>query len=60
MNIEEIRKNAPKSAQFYAVIDGKVLYLKAIGGWWYLWGIDNWILFNSLNVAEIRDYLHQL
>lgn len=60
MTIEEIRKGAPNSAQFYVVKDSEVLYLKTVEGWWYLWVIDNWNSFNSLNVAAIRDDLRQL
>lgn len=60
MTKDEIKRNAPSGAMFYAIKDGETLYLKAIGGWWYLWGVDNWNSFNSLNVAAIRDDLRRL
>lgn len=60
MNIEEIRKNAPINAMFYAVNDGEVFYFKSIGGSWFLWVIDGWIIVNSLDVAAIANDLCQL
>lgn len=60
MKIEEIRKNAPNSAIFYAVNDGEVFYFKAVGGSWFLWVIDGWSIVNSLDVAAIRNDLRQL
>lgn len=60
MNIEEIKKNAPNSAMFYAVNKGEVFYFKAIGGSWFLWVIDGWTTVNSLDVAAIRNDLRQL
>lgn len=60
MNIEEIRKNAPNSAMFYAVNNGEVFYFKAIVGSWLLWVIDGWATVNSLDVAAIRNDLRQL
>lgn len=60
MTIDEIRKNAPHSAMFYAVTSGEAFYFKAIGGFWYLWVVDGWAIVNSLDVAAIRDDLRQL
>lgn len=60
MDIEEIRKNAPINAMFYAVNNGEVFYFKAIGGSWFLWVIDVWSIVNSLAVAAIRNDLRQL
>lgn len=60
MTIEEIKKNAPNNAMFYAVNDGEVFYFKSIGRSWFLWVIDGWIIVNSLDVAAIANDLCQL
>ena len=60
MTIEEIKKNAPNNAMFYAVNNGEVFYFKATGGSWLLWVIDGWTIINPLDVAAIRNDLRQL
>lgn len=59
MNIEEIKKNAPHSADFY-LKDDEVRYFKAISGWWYEWINMSWCNVNSLVMQQYRDDLRRL
>lgn len=53
MNIEEIRKGAPKGATHYSD-DFEVVYLRMYKGVWNCWVFDGWFLYQNEDDEEIK------
>ena len=60
MNIDEIRKQAPQGAVFYALVHGGIKYIKCAKGFWLIWSVCEWQPINSLDVQSLRNSLRRL
>lgn len=60
MTIEEIRRNAPRNADFYMIEYGEVEYIRCHAGNWFLWLGGNWCKVNILVMQQHRDKLRRL
>lgn len=60
ITLEEIRKQAPNGAVFYAEIYAEINYIKCINGLWLIWRDSEWTFINSLEVQSFRNNLRRL
>lgn len=54
MTLDEIRKNKPNGATYYAYLYDQLEYLKTINGLWYWWNGYSWLYCREKTVKSLN------